>query len=295
MPVFVGAIAMLDSLRPRLSLKSPLGRALLGEFVGTAVLLLIICCVCAQEKLASPKVVNEMININVGVGLAVAFGVAITAKLSGGHINPAVSIMFLSFRQISFVKFVLYCIAQTLGAFVGAALTYIVYYDALNNFDGGVREVYGSKSTIGVFASVPSEFLGPVNGLADHIIGTAIFCIFICHLTDKRNSYPSWAQPLLIGLNFVMIGTAFGLNAGYPYNPARDLAPRLFALLAGYGCDVFSYNNYSWFWVPLVGPMIGGVLGGWIYQLAVGFHVPDDNENKYELVALKNGKDVEDA
>ncbi|TKR80155.1 hypothetical protein L596_014275 [Steinernema carpocapsae] len=284
---------MLETLRSKLSLKNPLGRALLGEFVGTAVLLVIICCCVAQALLSNGKM-NEMININVGVGLAVAFGIAITAKLSGGHINPAVSIMFFSFRQMSFVKFVLYCVAQTLGAFVGAALTYIVYYDAINKYDGGIRAVTGDKATIGVFASVPGEHLGPINGLTDHIIGTAIFCIFICHITDKRNSYPAWTQPLIIGLNFVMIGTAFGYNAGYPYNPARDLGPRIFAILVGYGGEVFSFRNYSWFWVPLVGPMIGGVLGGWIYQLAVGFHVPDDREHKYELVATKNGKDIED-
>lgn len=79
-----------------------------------------------------------------------------------------------------------------------------------------------------------------------------------------------------------MIGTAFAYNAGYPCNPARDLGPRLFTLVIGYGVEVFSYKDYCWFWIPIVGPFIGAVLGAWIYELTIGIHVPADDE--YESV-----------
>lgn len=104
--------------------------------------------------------------------------------------------------------------------------------------------------------------------------------MLIAHVIDKRNRYPSWAQPLIIGTVFVMIGTAFVYNAGYPCNPARDFGPRLFTFIIGYGSEVFSYKNYCWFWIPIVGPFIGAILGGWIYKLAIGIHVSCDEEYK---------------
>ncbi|TMS35645.1 hypothetical protein L596_003004 [Steinernema carpocapsae] len=250
---------MLETLRAKLNIRHELGRALIGEFVGTAILVLVINLVVAQSVLTRGKM-NEMININVGVGLGIVFGIAICARLSGGHINPAVSLMFLSFKQISFVKFVLYTLAQTAGAFIGAAIAFVVYYDAINHFDGGNRYVIGPKATAGIFASYPADHLGSINGLFDQIIATGLFCLFICHVTDRRNHYPKWVQPIVIGTVFVMVGTAFGLNCGYPCNPARDFGPRLFTLIAGYGGDVFSFKRWSWFWVPIVGPFIGALL-----------------------------------
>ncbi|EPB70217.1 aquaporin-9 domain protein [Ancylostoma ceylanicum] len=188
-----------------------------------------------------------MIGVNVGFGLAIAFGVAISAKISGGHINPAVSLMFLTFRQLAPVRFILYTLVQTAGAFVGAALSYALYHEAINQFDGGIRAVVGPKATAGIFASYPANHLGLFNGLIDQIIATAVFCFLIAHITDKRNSYPTWLQPLLVintkiqvGLSFVAVGTAFGYNCGYPCNPARDFGPRLFTLIIGYGGEVFS-------------------------------------------------------
>uniref|UniRef100_A0A1I7XDX5 Aquaporin-9 n=1 Tax=Heterorhabditis bacteriophora TaxID=37862 RepID=A0A1I7XDX5_HETBA len=120
----------MDKIRAKVHIKNELGRALLAEFIGTALLLLIGNCVVAQSMLPRPKL-NEMIGINVGFGLAITFGVAVSAKLSGGHINPAVSLMFLSFRQLAPVRFVLYTLVQTAGAFVGSALAYALYHEVL--------------------------------------------------------------------------------------------------------------------------------------------------------------------
>jgi aquaglyceroporin related protein len=270
-----------EKFTTKLKIRNELGRALLGEFVGTTVLVLVIGCVVAQSVLPHPPL-NALINVNIGVGLGIAFGIAICAKVSGGHINPAVSLMFLTFGQLSALKFLLYTLVQTLGAFVGAAIAYLVYRDAIHEFDRGERQVYGSRATAQIFASYSSPHLGIFNGLIDQIISTALFCLFIAHVTDKRNRYPSWVQPLVIGLVFVMVGTAFAFNAGYPCNPARDLGPRLFTFLIGYGSGVFSYRDYGWFWIPILGPFIGAVLGAWIYKLAIGIHVPQD---EYELVA----------
>jgi aquaglyceroporin related protein len=266
----------MDKVRTKLRIKNDRNRALLGEFVGTAVLVLVIACVCAQSILWKP--LNNGTAVNIGVGLGIAFGVALCARVSGGHINPAVSLMFLTFKQLSPILFVLYTLAQTLGAFVGAAIAYLVYRDAINAYDGGIRQVYGTRATAGIFASYSNSNVNLFNGMIDQIVATALFCLLIAHVTDKRNRYPSWVQPLVIGASFVMVGTAFAYNAGYPCNPARDFGPRLFSFIIGYGSEVFSYKEYCWFWVPIVGPLIGAVIGAWTYQLAIGIHAPADED-----------------
>ncbi|KAH7729855.1 CRE-AQP-2 protein [Aphelenchoides avenae] len=273
----------MEKAKAKLTIKNELARALIGEFLGTLVLVLVINCVVAQSVLTKTPPKNTMININLGVGLGIAFGIAICAKVSGGHINPAVSLMFLTFRQINAVRFLLYTLVQTAGAFFGAALAYAVYHNAINSFDHGERQVYGTRATAQIFASYPGPHLNAFNGILDQIVATALFCLFIAHVVDHRNRYPSWAQPYVIGTVFVMVGTAFALNAGYPCNPARDFGPRLFTLIIGYGGEVFGYNDFCWFWVPIVGPFIGAVIGGWIYQAAIGFQLPPENE--YQVVA----------
>ncbi|KAF7626034.1 hypothetical protein Mgra_00009799, partial [Meloidogyne graminicola] len=251
-------------LQAKLRIKNELGRALLGEFLGTFILVLSIACVCAQAIIPKPGL-NQTIGINLGVGLGIAFGVAICAKISGGHINPAVSLMFLSFKQLAPIRFVFYSLVQLFGAFFGAAIAYLVYC-----------------ATAHIFASYSSPHLGIFNGFIDQIISTAVFCLLIAHITDKRNHYPNWVQPFLIGTSFVLVGTCFAYNAGYPCNPARDFGPRLFTLIIGYGWEVFSYNNYGWFWIPIIAPFIGALLGAWIYQFFIGIHVPADEQ--YEIV-----------
>ncbi|CAD6195776.1 unnamed protein product [Caenorhabditis auriculariae] len=288
---------VLDHIRAKVHVKNDLVRALLAEFTGTFLLLLIGNSAVAQHVLKRPQPA-DMVNVYIGFALAILFGVAVSAKISGGHINPAVSLMFLTFKQLSPLRFVLYTIVQTLGAFFGALVSYAVYCDAINHFDGGNHTVVGPRATAGIFASYPSLHLSNFNGLLDQIVGTAVFCFLIAHVTDKRNSYASWLQPVLVGTAFLGVGVAFGYNAGFPMNPARDFGPRLFTLFV-YGGEVFSHKN--WFWVPVLGPFIGAVLGGWLYQFLIGFHTPQDVEEKYVVLTgnqeLKplTGKEVVEA
>lgn len=290
------AMDRLERLRTRLSIKHDLGRGMLGEFIGTGLMTLVGTSVLAQIRLsagntmridgtrvaganAGVHVFYTLINTMVGWGLAYAFGYAVARKLSGGHLNPAVSLMFLSFRQISPLRFFLYFLAQIAGAFIGCAMTYLMYYDALEYYGGATRFVQGVNATADIFASYPSPHLGRLNGFIDQLVSTAIFCFVFAHIFDKRNAYPNWIRPLLAGLAFVMVGTAFSFNCGFPDNPARDFGGRIFSLLP-YGGEVFSYGNRSmnwWFWIPLFAPLLGALLGGWLYQLAVGFHSPVDD------------------
>ncbi|KAK6055066.1 aquaporin-9 domain protein, partial [Cooperia oncophora] len=113
------------------------------------------------------------------------------------------------------------------------------------------------------------------------IAGTAVLCLGVATITDRRNRIPPFLQPAFIGSLLAVIGMAFALNAGYAINPARDFGPRLFTLCAGYGWRVFSYRSYKWFWIPIICPMLGALLGAWIYEFFIGFHIPDDPDTTY--------------
>ncbi|VDK47093.1 unnamed protein product [Cylicostephanus goldi] len=130
-------------------------------------------------------------------------------------------------------------------------------------------------ATAGIFSTYPKPYLTVVGGMIDQIFGTVMLCMGVATIVDKRNGIPQFLQPGCIGFLLVGIGMAFGHNSGYAINPARDLGPRLFTLCAGYGWEVFSYRDYCWFWIPIVGPMIGGVIGAWLYEFVIGFHLPD--------------------
>uniref|UniRef100_A0A915IM87 Aquaporin-3 n=1 Tax=Romanomermis culicivorax TaxID=13658 RepID=A0A915IM87_ROMCU len=175
----------------------------------------------------------------------------------------------------------LYWLAQYLGAFLGAAFVYAVYFDAIDRFDGGIRMTTGYNATAGIFATYPQEFLSAGSGVLDQTVGTAILTMCVFAVNDPRNvDVPMYFLPLLVGLVVGTVGMSFGYNCGFAINPARDLGPRIFTALSGWGNEVFSYRNYNWFWVPLVGPHLGAVIGTIIYMLFVGIHWPATFEKR---------------
>lgn len=256
----------------------PIVREMAAEFLGTFVLILFGCASVAQVLL-SGRANGEYLSINLGWAFGVTMGVYVAGGVSGAHLNPAVTLALAVLRRFSWGKFLPYCLAQTAGAFVAAAVVHATYYDALRAFDGGTRQVLGPQGTAGIFATYPQPFLDPLpGGLIDQIVGTAILMVCIFALCDKRNLAPGAnLAPLLIGAVVLAIGMTLGYNSGYAINPARDLGPRLFTYLAGWGGEVFR-AGHGWWWVPIVGPMIGGPLGGMVYDLFIGRHHPPENE-----------------
>jgi len=121
-----------------------------------------------------------------------------------------------------------------------------------------------------VFATYPQAWLSTLGGLVDQIVGTALLVGVIFAIGDERNiAPPKGTAPIVVGLLVLFIGATYGLNAGYAINPARDFGPLLFTFVAGWGGGVFT-AGHAWWWVPIVGPMIGGLLGGATYQAAIG-------------------------
>jgi MIP family channel proteins len=239
-----------------------------AEFLGTAVLIAFGVGVVAQVVL-SGGASGSYLSINLGWGLAVTFGVLVAGGVSGAHLNPAVTVALAVHRGLPWRKVPLYTFAQTAGAFAGAAIVYVTYREAFAAFDGGLRAVVGDRATAGIFATYPQPFLSLTGGFVDQVVGTALLVMGVFAIGDSRNmSVPAWAAPALVGALVVAIGVAFGFNAGYAINPARDLGPRLFTALAGWGPDVFTAGR-GWWWVPIAGPLAGGVLGGFAYDVCI--------------------------
>jgi MIP family channel proteins len=253
--------------------RNGLTRELLAEFLGTFVLILLGAGVVAQFVLSGGQN-GSYLAINLTWGMAVTLAVYVAGGVSGAHLNPAVTVAMAVRRGFPWGKVLPYVIAQIAGAFAASAVVFLTYREAFDAFDGGGRVVLGLKGTAGIFATYPQPYLSIAGGLIDQIVGTAVLLLVICALTDARNMAPTAnLGPLFIGMLVVAIGAAFGFNAGYAINPARDLGPRLFTAVAGWGGEVFRAGNY-WFWVPIVGPLIGGVLGAWLYDLLIGNHFP---------------------
>jgi MIP family channel proteins len=174
-------------------------------------------------------------------------------------------------RDLPWSKVLPYSLAQIAGAFTGAALVFFVYREAFNAFDGGTRMM----NTAGIFATYPGKHLSTFGGLVDQIVGTALLLLVIRAIGDARNNAAGNLGPIVVGFLVMVIGMAFGFNAGYAINPARDFGPRLFTAIGGWGFDVFRVNNF-YFWVPIVGPLIGGTLGSLVYDALIGKHFPQE-------------------
>lgn len=258
---------------------------MLAEFLGTFVLLLLGIGSVAVAVVGLPGSGRQVVDfgpanwliISWGWGLAVVFGVYVAGGVSGAHLNPAVTLAFAVRRDFPWRKVLPYWLAQVLGAFVAAALVYACYrwaIDAANAKEGITREE--SLGTYSIFATFPAEYFGDSwwGPLLDQIVGTGILLLLICALIDTRNTSPmSNLHPFLIGLVVVAIGLTFGTNAGYAINPARDFGPRLFTFFEGWG-SIALPGSFEWFsgywWIPIVGPLIGAVLGTLVYDLLIG-------------------------
>ena len=245
-------------------------REMLAEFLGTFVLIVFGVGVVAQTVL-SKGTAGTTLSINISWGLAVTMGCYVSAGVTGAHLNPAVTLSLAVHRRFPWAKLAPYVVAQIAGAFVASAVVYATYHEALTAFDGGIRQVTGAQGTAGIWATYPQPFLSAFpGGFIDQVVGTALLVGVILGITDTRNSpAPAGLAPVIVGLLVVLIGATFGFNSGYAINPARDFGPRLFTAAAGWGGEVFRAGG-AWWWVPIVAPCVGGVLGGYVYDLFIG-------------------------
>jgi glycerol uptake facilitator protein len=235
-------------------------QAYIGEFIGTMILIILGDGVVAGVLLRNSKAENSgWIVITFGWGLAVAVAVYCVFQFSGAYINPAVTIAFAVTGGLEWALVPGYIIAQFLGAFVGAVIVWLAYLPHWEE-----TEDEGLK--LGVFCTAPAIYNTPAN-LITEIIGTFVLVFGISGIVANAGTVGSGAaavigtglNPLIVGLLVVGIGLSLGGPTGYAINPARDLGPRIaHAVLpiAGKGG-----NDWGYAWIPVVGPIIGGILG----------------------------------
>nr|XP_020480340.1 aquaporin-9-like [Monopterus albus] len=267
------------SMRQRCVLKHGILKEFLAEFLGTFVLVLFGCGSVAQTAL-SRNTLGDPLTIHIGFSVGLMMAVYVAGGVSGGHVNPAVSLAMVILGKLKIWKFPFYVIAQFLGAFAGAAAVFGLYYDAFMDFTSGSLSVTGINATGHIFASYPARHLSVLGGFIDQVVGTGMLVLCILAIIDDGNiGAPRGMEPLAIGLIFMAIGVSMGLNCGYPLNPARDLGPRLFTAIAGWGMEVFTTADY-WWWIPVAGPMVGGVAAAVIYYLLIEQHHHHDEPQK---------------
>ncbi|QNN54079.1 MIP/aquaporin family protein [Nocardioides mesophilus] len=249
---------------------------LVAEFTGTMILILFGVGVVAQV-VTSEGGLGDHDSIAWAWGLGVTFGVYAAARISGAHLNPAVSVALATFGDFEWRKVLPYSLAQTAGAFVAALLVRWIYADAIGTVDAG-----HTIATQGIFSTLPGNGAMDIStstAFFDQVLGTAILLFLILAVTDARNNAPvAWIAPFIVGLIVVAIGMAWGTNAGYAINPARDFGPRLASFLTGYDTAFEDQRGALYFWVPIVAPLIGGVLGAGFYKVAIGRFLPAEDE-----------------
>ncbi len=248
--------------------KPTLTAELMAEFLGTFVLILFGTGVVAMVVLFPTNNPGETIhggytNITLGWGLAVTMGIYVAGKISGAHLNPAVTLAFATFRGFPWRKVLPYSIAQTTGAFAAAALVFWDYSPAFRHVDPQLVR------TAGVFTTFPAFPNLPQAGFLDQLIGTGLLVLMIFAIIDEFNAPPGAnLAPALIGLVVVAIGMSFGGMYGYPINPARDFGPRLFTVVAGFRNNGLTDGSHVW-WIPIVAPLLGGLTGAALYDFGI--------------------------
>jgi glycerol uptake facilitator protein len=266
------------------------GGELLSECMATFIILALGDSAAAMYVLYDPSPYAQAYwGVCIAWGLAVTLAIHVTGAVSGTHANPAVTLALALFRGFPPAKILPYAAAQVLGAFLGAAMVYLLFspvidhYNALHhlsrNLDGGAA---------GVFFTHPGLAITPLHAFGDEIVLTGILVLGIFAITEEFNTLAPAANAgaLLIGLLVATIGACAGYLEAWPINPARDFGPRLFCFFTGWGAQAFPAPQNYW-WVPIAGPLLGGVAGGALYQGTIRPFLPARRQARADFGGTK--------
>ena len=228
----------------------------IAELVGTMLLVLLGDGVVANVVLAKTKGENSgWIVISAGWGFAVAIAVYVSGTVSGGHINPAVTVALAAIKEVPLGQVPVYLAGQFLGGFIGAVLVWLAYLPHW-------PQTKDPAAKLGVFCTAPA-IRHPAGNLICEVIGTAVLLIGVLGILRTVTQLGNGVGPYAVGILVFGIGLSLGGPTGYAINPARDLAPRLaHALLPISGKG---RSDWPYAWIPVVGPILGGLLGAALY------------------------------
>ncbi|KAI0328916.1 aquaporin [Cubamyces sp. BRFM 1775] len=243
-----------------------------AEFFGVMILIIFgngVDCqvVLSKNAQVAASPFGDYLSLNFGWAVGTALGVWVSGGVSGGHINPAVTLALATFRDFPWRKVPAYIFAQVMGGLCGAGIIYANYIHAIDLVEGG-RHIRTVPGTASLFSTYALDYMTSVSCWFDEFLGTAVLLIVVCAITDARNGPPPpGLVPLVLFIMILGIGAALGMQTGYAINPARDLGPRLLTAMVGYGGDVFTFRSHYWLWCPVIAPIVGGLVGTFIYDL----------------------------
>ena len=249
--------------------KTLLGECI-SEFIGSWILIFIGCGAVASMVLSGASV--SQWEIGIIWGLAVTIAIYVTGAVSGTHINPAVTIALAVHRDFPKNKILPYIISQILGCFTGAATVYLLFNKLFTSFESThniVRSGTNGLKTASIFSTYPNAALNSFDALLVETFITMLLVIVILAVGEEKisNKPMSNLAPVFIGITIAIIGASFGVLTGFAMNPARDFGPKMFAVISGWGSGALGPNMY--FWVPIVGPIIGAVLAGFVFDKGI--------------------------
>jgi glycerol uptake facilitator protein len=254
-----------------------------GQLISEAVAMFIIIAfgdsVAAMYTLYSPSPYQQAYwGVCIAWGLAVTIAIYTTGSVSGCHANPAVTLALAVFRGFSWRKVVPYWLAQIVGAFLGAAIVYTLFSPVIDHFNTVNQLTRASGGAAGVFFTHPGLAITPMHAFGDEIILTAFLIFGIFAVTEQYNEIAPSANggALVIGLLVALIGASMGYLEAWALNPARDFGPRVFCFFTGWGSSAFPSPDNYW-WIPIIAPLIGAVIGGGAYQLLIHPFLPARN------------------
>ena len=229
-----------------------------AELIGTMLLILLGDGVVANVLLKGSKGQNSgWIVITAGWGFAVAMAIYITGWVSGAHLNPAVTIGMVAVGELPVAACIPYIFGQCVGAAIGAFLVFITYrahWEGTDNPD----------LKLSVFCTMPAIRRHKLNFLTE-VIGTAVLLFGVLGIANRHNGLVGGIAPLAVGFLVFAIGLSLGGPTGYAINPARDLIPRIMHSILPIPGKRDSDWQYAW--VPVVGPIVGGVIGAVSYKI----------------------------
>ena len=263
-----------------------------GEFLGTFILVFFGCGSVATAVLTGAQVGIFQVAIVWGIGIATA--IYLTGSLSGAHLNPAVTIAFAAWSDFPWRRVPRYVVAQFAGAFVASAVLFAMYRGTLVAYEAThqiVRGTPGSEATAMIFGEFfpnpgGKPFTDEIRLRVSHpaaffieFVGTGILMLVILGTTHPRNtSHPRGLTAATIGLTVTILISLLGPLTMAAFNPARDLGPRVFSALAGWGHVPFTANGIGWLTVYVIAPMGGALAGGAIHRCFLAPHYEASND-----------------
>ncbi len=254
-------------------------REFTGELIGTFILVLFGCGSVAVTVLFSAH--SGLLQVAVVWGLAVTLAIYATRHLSCAHLNPAVSVAMVVGKRMAVSRLPTYLTAQFLGAFAASALLYLLFASSIAQYETLHSIVRGAPESIQTAMMFGEFYPNPGAGTAASVttleaflaegVGTFALVFLVLSLTEGCNlGRPDHrVAPIFIGLTVTMIISVIAPLTQAGINPARDLSPRLFALLSGWGRAALPSETHGLFTVYVLGPLVGGVIAALIFTRIV--------------------------